>query len=316
MLTPTAKHMRRMTWTLYGLEAGAVLFVAGLVALYLNPFWHFDEGGFLDWRLRWWNIAGEALIAAGFLIEALSLVGLAAVVVSRFAGRRAWPYVVAALLVVCTVVWISPAGFTRDLDAHFEWNLADGFNVFRLQVWDDEAPAAWRSVGSQAWQSTIAIQIQPLLRGYFKLNDFQKMNGDVAIKFVRIIPIAWPVQLGNGGETLEDPDETELMRAAAREDLKTLQQLLSGSTGANVNAGANAVGVSAQGVNSLDQSGQTALILACRNPKANPDVVKALLAAGADVNLRSRAGYTALTWAQFRNNTEVIRLLRRAGGRP
>ena len=89
-----------------------MLFVAGLVVLYLNPFWHFDDGGFLDWRLRWWNIAGEVLISAGFLIEALALVGLAAVVVSRFAGRRAWPYVVAALLVACTVVWISPAGFT------------------------------------------------------------------------------------------------------------------------------------------------------------------------------------------------------------
>jgi hypothetical protein len=310
MLTPTAKHIRRVTWTLYGLEAGAVLFVAGLVALYLNPYWHFDEGGFLDWRLRWWNIAGEALIAAGFLIEALALVGLAAVVVSRIAGRRAWPYIVAALLVVCTAVWISPAGFTRDLDAHFEWNLGDGFNVFRLQAWDDVA-AVWQPVGSPAWQSTIGIQIQPLLRGYFKLNDFQKMNGDVGIKVVRIIPIAWPIELGRGGETLEDPDETNLMRAAGREDLKTVQQLLSAATGANVNAGVNALNI-----NALDQSGQTALILACRNPKANPDVVKALLAAGADVNLRSRAGYTPLTWAQVHNNAEVIRLLRRAGGRP
>lgn len=310
MLTPTAKHIRRVTWTLYGLEAGAVLFVAGLVALYLNPFWHFDDGGFLDWRLRWWNIAGEALIAAGFLIEALALVGLAAVVVSRVAGRRLWPYVVAVLLVVCTVVWISPAGFTRDMDAHFEWNLADGFNVFRLQVWDDAA-AAWFPIGSPAWQSTIGIQIQPLLRGYFKLNDFQKMNGDIGIKVVRIIPIAWPIELGSGGEILEDPDQTDLMRAAAREDLKTVQQLLSPATGANVNAGVNALNI-----NALDQSGQTALILACRNPKANPDVVKALLAAGADVNLRSRAGYTPLTWAQVHNNAEVIRLLRRAGGRP
>ncbi|MFZ0954679.1 MAG: ankyrin repeat domain-containing protein [Candidatus Sulfotelmatobacter sp.] len=310
MLTPTARHIRRTTWTVYGLEAGAVLFVAGLVTLYLNPFWHFDEGGFLDWRLRWWNIAGEALIATGFLIEALALVGLAAVVVSRFAGRRAWPYVVAALLVACTVVWISPAGFTRDMDAHFEWNLADGFNVFRPQVWD-EASAAWRSVGSQAWQSTIGIQIQPLLRGYFKLNDFQKMNGDIGIKVVRIIPIAWPIELGSGGETLEDPDETDLMRAAAREDLKALQQLMSAATGADGNAAVNALNV-----NALDQSGQTALILACRNPKANPDVVQALLAAGADVNLRSRTGYTALTWAQVRNSTQVIRLLRHAGGRP
>jgi Ankyrin repeats (3 copies) len=310
MLTPTAKHIRRTTWAVYGLEAGAVLFVAGLVALYLNPFWHFDDGGFLNWRLRWWNIAGEALIAAGFLIEALALVGLAAVVVSRFAGRRRWPYIAAALLVVCTVVWISPAGFTRDLDAHFEWNLADGFNVLRLQAWD-EAAGVWRPVGSEAWQSTIGTQIQPLLRGYFKLNDFQKMNGDIGIKVVRIIPIAWPMELGSGGETLEDPDETDLMRAAAREDLKTVQQLLSAATGGNVHTGVNALNV-----NALDQSGQTALIVACRNLKANPDVVKALLAAGADVNLRSRTGYTPLTWAQVRNNTEVIRLLRRAGGRP
>jgi hypothetical protein len=306
MLTPNAKHIRRTTWTVYGLEAGALLFAAGLVVLNLNPFWHFDEGGFLDWRLRWWNIAGEVLIAAGFLIEALALVGLAAVFVSRIAGRRAWPYLVAALLVVCTAVWISPGGFTRDLDAHFEWNLADGFNVFRLQVWD-EAAGVWRPVGSSLWQSTVGIQIQPVLRGYFKLNDWQKMNGDIAVQVARIIPIAWPVELGSGGETLEDPDETELMRAASQEDLKAVQRLLSAATSANANA---------PGVNALDQTGQTALILACRNPKANPEVVKALLAAGADVNLRSRSGYTALTWAMVRNNTEVLRLLRRAGAKP
>jgi hypothetical protein len=68
-------------------------------------------------------------------------------------------------------------------------------------------------------------------------------------------------------------------------------------------------------VNALDQTGQTALIVSCRNPKANAEVVKALLAAGADVNLRSRNGYTALAWAIVRNNSEVSRLLRRAGGR-
>ena len=223
---------------------------------------------------------------------------------------------VGALLVVCTAVWISPAGFTRNLDAHFEWNLADGFNVFRLQL-SDEAAGVWRPVGSPAWQSTVGIQIQPLLRGYFKLNDWQKMNGDIGVKVVRIIPIAWPIDLGSGGETLEDPDETDLMRAAAQEDLKAVQSLLSPATGAGGNGlGINALSVNALGVNSLDQTGQTALILACRSPKANPEVVKALLAAGADVNLRSRTGYTALTWAQVRNNTQVIRLLRSGGGRP
>jgi ankyrin repeat protein len=166
-------------------------------------------------------------------------------------------------------------------------------------------------VGRPAWQSTVEIQIEPLLRGYFRLNDWQKMNGDIGVKVVRIIPIAWLIDLGSGGETLDDPDETDLMRAAAQEDLKKVQQLLSAEKGANVNA----VGVNALAVNALDQTGQTALILACRNPKANPDVVKALLAAGADVNLRSRSGYTALTWAQVRNNNEIGRVLRRAGGR-
>jgi ankyrin repeat protein len=114
--------------------------------------------------------------------------------------------------------------------------------------------------------------------------------------------MAWPIALGSGGETLEDPDETELMRAAANEDLTAVKQLLSAAKASNVNA--------------LDQSGQTALILACQNPKTDPGVVKALLASGADVNLRSRNGYTALTWAQARNNGEISHLLRRAGGRP
>ncbi|MGC2171397.1 MAG: ankyrin repeat domain-containing protein [Candidatus Sulfotelmatobacter sp.] len=301
MLSPTARHIRRSTWAFRCLEAGAVLFITGLALLYLNPYWHFDEGGFLDWRVRWWNAAGETLTAAGLSIGALALDAIAAVVVSRCFGRRAWPYLVAALLVACTMVWISPSGFTRDFNTHFEWNAADGFTAFRLQAWD-EAARVWRPAGGPILQSLVATQIQPLLRGYFQLNDWQKMNGEIGIKVVRIIPAAWPVGLGSGGETLEDPDETPLMQAAAHEDLKAVQQLLSGAARADVNA--------------LNQSGQTALILACQNPQASLDVVKSLVAAGADVNLRSRNGYTALTWALARKNTEVSRLLRRAGGRP
>jgi hypothetical protein len=148
----------------------------------------------------------------------------------------------------------------------------------------------------------VETQLQPLLRGYFKMNDWPKMNGDVNVKVARIIPIAWPVALGSGGETLEDPDQTPLMRAAILGDLKTVKQLLSAGTDV--------------GINSLDQGGQSALILACQNIKTNLEVVKALIVAGANVNLRSRNGYTALTWAQARNNAEVSRLLRRAGGRP
>jgi hypothetical protein len=199
------------------------------------------------------------------------------------------------------LIWISPSGFVRDLDAHFEWDTADGFSVFRLQTWD-ESSATWRPIENSVLLWMVEIQLQPLLRGYFKMNDWPKMNGDVNVKVARILPIAWPVGLGSGGETLEDPDQTPLMRAAVAEDVKTVKQLLS--------AGPDA------GINSLDQGGRSALILACQNIKANPEVVKALIAAGANVNLRSRNGYTALTWAQVRNNAEVIRLLRRAGGRP
>jgi hypothetical protein len=302
MLNPTATHLRRASWAVTGLEAGAVLFAGGLTLLYLNPFWHFDEAGFLDWRVHWWNAAGEVLIAAGLLTEALALLGSLAVILSRAAGRRSWPYTLAALLVFCAVVWLIPSGFIRDLDAHFEWNTADGFAVFRLQAWDN-ASGNWRPVENSALRWIVEIQLQPLLRSYFRLNDWPKMNGDVNLKVARIIPIAWPVALGSGGETLEDPDETALMRAAVQGDLKSVRQLLAEAT-------------SAASVNSLDQGGQSALILACQNPQTNSEVVKALLAAGANVNLRSRNGYTALTWANTRNNTEVSRLLRRAGGRP
>jgi len=51
-------------------------------------------------------------------------------------------------------------------------------------------------------------------------------------------------------------------------------------------------------------------------PHVPPELVKALLAAGADVNTRSRNDYTALSWATTRGNTEVIQLLRRSGARP
>lgn len=197
-------------------------------------------------------------------------------------------------------LWIAPGGFTRDLDLHFQWDAADGFSVFRFQKLD-EATGVWRPVANPLWQSVVEIQIQPLLRNYFRLNDWQKMNGDIGVNVVRIVPAAWPIALGDGGESLDDPDETELMKAAAQQDLSTVKKLLD-TTRADVN--------------SLDQGGQTALILASKNPKANPEIIKALLAAGADVNLRSRTGYAALTWALARNNTPVAGLLRKAGGRP
>jgi Ankyrin repeats (3 copies) len=297
MVRPFTGNNRHARWVLTGLELGALLFLAGLALLYFNPFWHFNESGFLDQKAYWCNAAGEILAATGLFTEALALIAGVGVILSRFSGRQPWPYAIVAALVCCMVIWVSPAGFARSLNAHFEWNSADGFNVFRVQ---DDAGAEWRPMGTPAVQSIVETQIQPLLRNYFRLNDWQKMNGDIEIKVVNIIPAAWPVALSDGALTLEDPSETDLMRAASQDNLKAVQQLLI-PPDSNVNA--------------LDQTGQTALILACENAKASPDVVRALLAAGADVNLRSRSGYTALTWALLRKNIDVIRLLRKAGGR-
>jgi hypothetical protein len=300
MLTLSHRHTRGASWAIAGLEAGAALSVLGLTLLYLNPFWRFDAAGFLDWRLYWWNTAGEILIGAGLLILALTLLGALARIVSLCVHLRIWPYVLAGFVFCSLLAWVIPSGFTRNFDVHFEWNAADGFNEFRLQTWD-QAGATWHPAGNRILQAIVGLQVQPLLKSYFRVNDWQKMNGDIGVEVVRIIPAAWPVALGNGGETLDDPDETPLMRAAAQQDLATVQQLLSKATPVEVNA--------------LNQDQQTALILACKNPDANPDIVKALLQAGADANLRSRSGYTALTWAQARNNKEVMRLLRHAGGR-
>ena len=301
MPTPALRPSRpRTNWAIPGLEAGFLLVVVGVIFLYFNPFWRLNATGFLDPRVHWWNFAGQALTAAGLLTLSLALVASVASVVSHcFPSRPSWPYLVAAVAVGGVVTWVGVDGFTRDFDASFEWTSADGFRVFQLQSSD---PAAVPSLpaANLAWRSLIGIQVQPQLQGYFHVIDWQRVNGHIGITVVRVIPIAWPVGLGNEGEALEDPDETPLMQAADKGDLQAVQQLLAAKPD----------------VNARDQGGETALIHACRNPRATPGLVKALLAAGADPNIRSRNDYTALGWATARGNADIARLLRHAGGKP
>jgi hypothetical protein len=309
MSTPALKPTHpRTNWPIIGLEGGFVLAVAGVILLYLNPFWHLNEAGFLDPRVHWWNLTGEererrvreVLTAVGLLVLSLSLIGSIAALISHFLpSRPSWPYALAYLAVAAVITLVGLNGFTRDFDARFEWDSANGFNVFHLQSSDPNA-APSLPAANLVWRFMIGIQVQPQLQGYFRVVDWQRVNGHIGVTVVRIIPIAWPVALGQEGETLEDPDETPLMEAADKGDLKAVQQLL--TTKADVNA--------------RDQSGETALIHACRNPQANPALIKALLAAGADVNIRSRNDYTALGWATARGNTAVAQLLRHAGAKP
>lgn len=285
-------------WIAISFEAALVLLIAGFVLLSLNPFWHLDQAGFLDFRAHWWNGMGAALIGAGLAVGTVAAIGLFAALVSRcFPSRPLWPYLLAAAAVVGYAAWLGLNGTTRTYDARFEWDSADGFKVFRLQTAD---PRSSPPPENPAWLFLVANQVQPVLRGYFGMIDWQRINGDISVTVVRGVPIAWPLGLGGEGETIEDPDETALMQAIDKSDLNTVKQLITSGTD----------------INARDQDGQTALIRACRNPNANPPLIKVLLGAGADVNARSRNDYTALGWATARGNNPVIQLLRQAGAKP
>ena len=60
--------------------------------------------------------------------------------------------------------------------------------------------------------------------------------------------------------------------------------------------------------NAKDGDGWTALMLAAADNE-NPSVVQALLDAGADPNAKNKYGRTALMWAESSRNPEAVKLL-------
>ena len=67
-------------------------------------------------------------------------------------------------------------------------------------------------------------------------------------------------------------------------------------------------------VNAKDIRGMTPLMLAVASETQNPEVVRLLMNNGADVKARSEAGETALDWARKYGNPQVIALLQKPGG--
>jgi uncharacterized protein len=65
-------------------------------------------------------------------------------------------------------------------------------------------------------------------------------------------------------------------------------------------------------VNARDNNGETALMYCTEGPEDNPKTLQLLLSLGADANVKSKAGTTALSIAQKENYTESIRLLKKA----
>jgi ankyrin repeat protein len=89
--------------------------------------------------------------------------------------------------------------------------------------------------------------------------------------------------------------ETALADAARRGDLEAARLLL--DKGADVNA--------------VDYRGYTPLILAAQFDRDSPELVRLLLTRGADIHAVAE-GHTALTIAERRGETELVRLLREA----
>jgi hypothetical protein len=287
----------RRNWPLLPLETGVALTLLGLLALNFDPFSSLYGVALTNWRVVWWTTGGQIIVGAGLALVFLGFIAAIAALAALCLRNAVWPYVVAGLGIVGIVIWVAPNGFTRAATAHFEWNASEGFTTFRI---DGDMPANnMGRLAHAAWTEIVAAQVEPLLQNYFKANDWQKMNGDEDLLVARIIPFGAPVALGSG-ETLEDPDETPLMKAAANGNQNAIEELL--SSGANINV--------------QDQGGQTALMYVCRSAKPSAAVVKLLLASGADVNVRSHSGYTALLWAQTKNDREIIRLLKNAGAKP
>lgn len=97
--------------------------------------------------------------------------------------------------------------------------------------------------------------------------------------------------------TLAQGRFTPLIMAAAFGSTELIQTLL--DAGAKVNA--------------QDIRGMTPLMLAVATDRQKPAVIRALIAKGADPNIRSVAGETALDWALKIGATAVIDTLKRAG---
>lgn len=69
-------------------------------------------------------------------------------------------------------------------------------------------------------------------------------------------------------------------------------------------------------VNAKDVRGMTPLMLAVATDHQSADAVRALISRKADVNIRSRAGETALDWARKIGNPAIVQALERAGAMP
>ena len=98
---------------------------------------------------------------------------------------------------------------------------------------------------------------------------------------------------------ISDEDFVELCKSGTVRKIKDAIRLRK----ANVNAKIN---------REWNSNGYTALMCAAEN-NSNPEVIKTLITAGADVNAKDEEGYTALVYATGSKNPEAVKILLSAG---
>lgn len=192
------KH-RRLPKGLVAIVFGVFVYAAGVLILYLNPYWHFASNTdfVIDRRAYWWSGIGHLVSGAGLLcIVAGALVALCVVLGHGITSR--WLYCsVLGLSVSILAGWLVMSGLSEEYDASFHWESGIGVTAFTVIRPHNRA--------NPLWQRIVRSQIEPDLNGYLRIGGtLERTDGDVSVTVTRIVPIATPTALGSDGEALRN----------------------------------------------------------------------------------------------------------------